>query len=85
MNLFEGGNAKAKNGAEATKVDIKSLNDKLYESFKKDIVKLVLSVNDKFNKTYGEPLFPSTDIVTNFKVFSGSGNTFFKKSKKEVH
>ena len=83
MNLFEGGNAKAKNGAEATKVDIKSLNDKLYESFKKDIVKLVLSVNDKFNKTYGEPLFPSTDIVTNFKVFSGSGNTFFKKSKKE--
>jgi len=83
MNLFEGGNAKAKNGAEATKVDIKSLNDKLYESFKQDIVKLVLSVNDKFNKTYHEPLFPSTDIVTNFKVFSGSGNTFFKKSKKE--
>ena len=83
MNLFEGGNAKAKNGAEATKVDIKSLNDKLYESFKQDIVKLVLSVNDKFTKTYDEPLFPNTDIVTNFKVFSGSGNTFFKKSKKE--
>ena len=38
MNLFEGGNAKAKNGAEATKVDIKSLNDKLYESFKQDML-----------------------------------------------
>lgn len=83
MDLFEGGNAKAKNGAEATKVDIKSFNDKQYESFKQDIVKLVLAIDKKFNETYDEPLFPNTDLVTSKKVFSGSGNTFFNKSKEE--
>ena len=83
MNLFEGGNAKSKNGAEATKVDIKSFTDEQYESYKKDIIGLVLAVNKKFAETYDEPLFVSNELITSAKIFSGSGNAFFNKTKKE--
>ena len=81
--LFEGGNAKAKNGAEASKVNIKAFTDKQYESYKLDIINLVLAINKKFEEAYDEPLFPSNDLITSAKIFSGSANTFFKKSKEE--
>ena len=83
MNLFEGGNAKTKSGEIASKVNIKEFTDEQYESFKKDIIKLVLDFNKNFAGTYGEPLFPNTELITGAKIFSGSGYTFFTKSKKE--
>ena len=81
--LFEGGNAKAKNGVEASKVNIKAFTDKQYESYKLDIINLILAINKKFAETYDEPLFPSNNLITSAKIFSGSGHSFFKKSKEE--
>lgn len=83
MNLFEGGNAKTKSGEIASKVNIIDFTNAQYESFKKDIIKLVLDFNKKFTETYDEPLFKNTDLITGAKIFSGSGYTFFKKSKEE--
>ena len=81
--LIEGGNAKAKNGVEATKVNIKAFDNKQYEAYKKDIIGLVIAVNKKFEETYNEPLFASNELITSAKIFSGSGNSFLKKSKEE--
>lgn len=83
MILFEGGNAKAKNGAEATKVIIKDFTEEQYESYKQDMINLVLAIDKKFEETYDEPLFPSKDLITSAKIFSGSANSFFHKTKKE--
>ena len=67
--LFEGGNAKAKNGAEASKVNIKAFTDQQSESYQLDIINLVLAINKKFEEAYDEPLFPSNDLITSAKIF----------------
>lgn len=48
MNLFEGGNAKTKSGEIASKVNIIDFTNAQYESFKKDIIKLVLDFTQPY-------------------------------------
>lgn len=83
MLLNEGGNAKAKNGAEAAKVAIAEFSAEQYSDFKNSIIKIVKDIDDAFKKFSGEPLFPSKEAIDSFKVFSGSGNEFFKRSREE--
>lgn len=83
MILSEGGNAKAKNGAEASKVNISEFDEEQYESYRKDIIKLVLAIDKAFKDFAEEPLFASPEIVKSYKVFSGSGNTFFTRTREE--
>lgn len=83
MILSEGGNAKAKNGAEASKVNISEFDEEQYESYRKDIIKLVLAIDKAFKDFAEEPLFASHEIVKSYKVFSGSGNTFFTRTREE--
>lgn len=83
MNINEGGNAKTKNGFEASKVEIAKFSDKQYDDFKNSIIKIVKDINKAFKDSTGEPLFQNSGVIDSFVVFSGSGNEFFKRSKEE--
>ena len=83
MLINEGGNAKTKNGDEATKVNIAEMDEKTYNSYRNDIVKLVKAIAAAFNKATGEKLFPNESAIDTYQVFSGSGNAFFKRDYEE--
>lgn len=83
MKLNEGGNSTTKNGDKAAKVEIAQFDEPTYNAYKNAIIKLVKDVDVKFKKATGKSLFSSSDAVDSFKVFSGSGKSFFVRSYEE--
>lgn len=81
--IVEGGNAKAKNGAEASKISLKDFTPEQYTAFKQGLLNLVRAINQAYTKFAKEPLFPSEDAIDSLKIFSGSGFEFFKRSREE--
>lgn len=80
--LNEGGNAKTKEGISASKVRIGEMDKDTFESYRLDMLKLVVSINRAFRKQTGKRLF-SDSSVTDFSVFSGSGKSFFERDYEE--
>jgi hypothetical protein len=81
--LFEGGNAYTKNGDSAEKIEIAKMSKGQYDSYKKDIVKLIKAIASEFKKQTGKSLFPNDSVIDSFSIFSGSGNSFFKQSYED--
>lgn len=77
------GNATTKSGESGAKINIAGFTDKLYNEFRLDIIKLIKAFNKVYTKDMGEPLWKNESEIDNFEVFSGSGNSYFKKSREE--
>ncbi len=81
--INEGGNAKAKNGATASKISLADFTPEQYGAFKHGLLNLVYDLNKAFTKFAKEPLFPSEDAISSLKIFSGSGFEFFNRNREE--
>ena len=81
--ILEGGNAKAKNGAEAGKISLADFSPEQYDEFKESVIRLVEAIGFAFLDYAGEPLFVDKGAVRSLKIFSGSGHEFFKRSREE--
>ena len=80
--INEGGNAKAKNGATASKISLADFTPEQYSAFKHGLLNLVYELNKAFTKFAKEPLFPSEEAISSLKIFSGSGFEFFNRKRE---
>lgn len=80
--LNEGGNVTV-GGHSAEKIDLTQLSTEEYESFKVDIIKLLMEINMIIEKITSHPLFKNINTLKNGGYFSGSSEQFFLRSREE--
>ena len=80
--IYEGGNAKTKTGEQASKMKVGELSLELYNSLRKDIIGILVEINNAYYQVYNEYIWAEKSI-RDFSVFSGSGFQFLTKGKEE--
>lgn len=82
MSLNEGGNVTVGSHT-AEKIDLTKLSEEEYESFKVDIIEMLIEINKIIETKTGHPLFKNLNTLKNGGYFSGSSEQFFLHSRDE--
>lgn len=71
------------NNISSKKIDIMNFSDEMYYDFRKSIINLVKALNNAYGKAFGNPIWKDDILIDTFKIFTGSGNSFFWKNKAD--